>query len=636
MNSKKSSEIVGFSDDAIHAVCERLLEKDGHTESLPGNGRIHNDRPLPFLVVYRRPAVNNDLGTEDLVSGEASYLITSGEPNLEQAVSKLVRCLVRQLTKKFNAVLIVEIWAVPPIQDNRDELSGISQPKFTIMTSGTRPPTRAIEALVKSLEAIKLNRKRSAVEVMYGDRRCPCNTSPLMRSVEARRLNCFIIGLEVDRIYSDPKTGQIFPVLLRRFQRRFAHALRRGFFEFSRTHSTFRPTNYLALGKRTLVNYVLDVDRKLAEISNAFDFLLQVTPVNMKDAWESFSQSKFNRKPVFYYRPLPIDPAFFKQKLYKIVLERVEDPTLAHLFRLKRRELDRQLTMLEDRETERFMYGGLQLYGKLTEKFVNVAKELVLQISKDKSAQMEKDLLDANQFAKKAQEEVEYYRQLYPGMTTKVEIREDVIGLMVSKGNLLIGWQTSIPASRVNALLQHEIGTHAVTWFNGKAQPFQQLYTGLPGYDELQEGLAVLAEYLVGGLTGSRLRLLAGRVIAAKCLIDGMSFVKSFQELTQTYGFDQRTAFTITSRVFRGGGLIKDAVYLRGLIHILEYVKNGGNIEPLYIGKIAAEHIPIIEELRYRKVLRPAPLRPRFFKNPKAIERLETLRNGLTVLQLVQ
>ena len=635
MMKKEANSVRSLSDTAINSLCERLLSNDGLTESLPGNGSIHNDRPLPFLAVFRPPLKHGDPGTEKLITGEASYLIASADVRFEKQTSKLIQCLVKPLTGKFNAVLIVEIWAAAPSLKNRAHPSGSSRPEFTILTSGTRPPTRTIEALVKSLEAIKINRQKAKVTVTYGDNRCPSNTAPLMQPEEARKLNCFIIGLEIAPIYRDSNTGEVYPVLLRMFQRRFAHAQRRGFFEFSRSQTTFRPANYLALGKRTLVNYVLAVDRKLAEISNSFDFLLQVTPVNIKNAWKSFSQSNFKQKPVFYYRPLPIDPAFIKQKLYKIILERVEDPTLAHLFRLKRRELDRELGMLEDRETERFLYGGIQLYGKLSNEFVTIAKNLLLKIPKDESNKSEKCSLDASQFAKRVQEEIEYYRQINPKMTAQVEIRADVIGLMVSKGNLLIGEQTVIPASRVDALLAHEIGTHSLTWFNGKAQPFQQLYTGLPGYDELQEGLAVLSEYLVGGLTAGRLRLLAGRVVAAKCLVDGGSFVNTFQELIETYGFGQQTSFTITSRIFRGGGLIKDAVYLRGLVYILDYVKNGGKIAPLYVGKIAAEHLPMIEELRYRKVLRPVPLTPKFLKDPKALERLDIVRKGLTVLELV-
>ena len=88
---------------------------------------------------------------------------------------------------------------------------------------------------------------------------------------------------------------------------------------------------------------------------------------------------------------------------------------------------------------------------------------------------------------------------------------------MVSRGNLNIGKRVKIPESRVEALIQHEVGTHVLTYINGMDQPFQQLYCGLAGSDELQEGLAVLSEYLVGGLSAPRFRILAGRVMAAKC-----------------------------------------------------------------------------------------------------------------------
>ena len=83
-----------------------------------------------------------------------------------------------------------------------------------------------------------------------------------------------------------------------------------------------------------------------------------------------------------------------------------------------------------------------------------------------------------------------------------------------------------------------------LTYYNGRAQPFRQLYSGLAGYDALQEGLAVLAEYLVGGLTRPRLRLLAARVLAAQSVTDGASFVDCFRQL-EGQGFDQRTAFGI-------------------------------------------------------------------------------------------
>ena len=72
---------------------------------------------------------------------------------------------------------------------------------------------------------------------------------------------------------------------------------------------------------------------------------------------------------------------------------------------------------------------------------------------------------------------------------------------MVSNGNVLIAPTVAVPEGRVHTLLQHEIGTHVVTHVNGSNQPLRLLGAGLADYDETQEGLAVFAEYLAGGLT---------------------------------------------------------------------------------------------------------------------------------------
>jgi uncharacterized protein (TIGR02421 family) len=207
---------------------------------------------------------------------------------------------------------------------------------------------------------------------------------------------------------------------------------------------------------------------------------------------------------------------------------------------------------------------------------------------------------------------------------------------MVSRGNLLVPADLSIPAGRVEALLQHEVGTHILTYYNGGAQPFRQLRNGLPGYDELQEGIAVLAEHLVGGLSRARLRILAARVVAVRRMIDGASFVEVFRELDRDYDFAQRTAYTIAMRVFRGGGQAKDAVYLRGLSALLEYLGRGGDFEALLIGKIALQHLDVVRDLQARSVLVPVPYRPRYLDLPSAAARLERLRAGVNVLDLAE
>ena len=84
-------------------------------------------------------------------------------------------------------------------------------------------------------------------------------------------------------------------------------------------------------------------------------------------------------------------------------------------------------------------------------------------------------------------------------------------------------------ANETIALMQHEIGTHVLTYYNGKQQPLKLLSIGLTDYDTLQEGLAVLSEYFVGGLTGNRMRTLAGRVVAASARMHGAELSGNLQ-----------------------------------------------------------------------------------------------------------
>jgi uncharacterized protein (TIGR02421 family) len=300
---------------------------------------------------------------------------------------------------------------------------------------------------------------------------------------------------------------------------------------------------------------------------------------------------------------------------------------LQRLFQEKQEELELKLTMLRDRDTPRFLYESLQLFGGVRDTLLHAALELLKTLPARRDAPRH-GYLDAQAFAGRAEAEMSYYRGHCPEFTAKTKIVDDVSGLIVSRGRLLIDSSLSVPPARVEALLAHEIGTHLVTYYNGRLQPFQQLYAGLAGYEELQEGLAVLSEYLVGGLSHVRMRQLAARVVTVKHRTDGATFVDAFRVLVGDHGFTPRAAYHIAMRVFRGGGLTKDAVYLRGLEAILRYLRKGGTLETLLVGKMAVEHIPIIRELQYRNVLQPAPLVPRHLLSEASLRRLNQLRDG--------
>jgi hypothetical protein len=53
------------------------------------------------------------------------------------------------------------------------------------------------------------------------------------------------------------------------------------------------------------------------------------------------------------------------------------------------------------------------------------------------------------------------------------------------------------------------------------------------------------------------------------------------------------------------------------------------------VGKIALEHVPIIKELQWRKVLKPVPLKPKYLTNTEALGKIKELKNIKSVLDLV-
>lgn len=615
----------------VAEVCALIREGKPVQRDLPDGGRLHVDRALPFLFVYRSPVRRIDLGTDQLVKGEASHLAVSGSAKHKDGAARLVDGVVEALSESYGAVLLIELWATPDVQDARD------QPlRFQVHRSRGARLARTLDVLERSLAQIRIKGSNATVESTADTKVFPPGMRALMTGHRAQELNCHIVGLEVAPVYRDAATHETFPLVQRALHRGVSRSLQRTVFEFTRRQTSHRPAHYQALGRRSFVKSLWQVDRQLADISNTFDFVLQVTPTNVDEAWNRFRRQRFEREPDFASRPLRLDPALAKRDLFRIPLERVEDPTLAQLLRDQQSEIDRKLTMLGDRGTPRFLYGSLQIYGGVSDSLLDIAHEVLDRVPPRSRDESGKKTIDAVGFAQRAQAEIDYYRSQSSEVLSTVEIRRDVSALTVSRGNVLVPASSKIPLSRVDALLAHEIGTHVVTYVNGNAQRFRQLSVGLPGYEELQEGMAVVAEYLAGGFSRPRLRLLAARVVAARRMIDGATFVEVFRELDRTYDFAHRTAFGITTRVFRGGGLTKDVAYLRGLVGMLDYLRKGGDYAHLLVGKFGPDQIPIIEELRWREVLVPSVLRPRYLDDPAGVDRLTTLRKGATVLDLVK
>jgi hypothetical protein len=91
----------------------------------------------------------------------------------------------------------------------------------------------------------------------------------------------------------------------------------------------------------------------------------------------------------------------------------------------------------------------------------------------------------------------------------------------------------------------------------------------------------------------------------------------------------------IAARVFRSGGLTKDAVYLRGLIDLVSHLRAGGSLDVLWLGKIGLTDAPLVEELATRGMLREPVLRPRYLDDPAAQARLRHAGGVASLVDLI-
>ena len=337
----------------------------------------------------------------------------------------------------------------------------------------------------------------------------------------------------------------------------------------------------------------LALDKRLSQLCALVPLLSLVTPTNVAEEKEKFLATGI--EPDFEYRELPnLDE--LGDELSELRSEDADDPAIANMSQGVINELGLRLEMFRNRGTESFFLTAVEMFGHVDQPTLDLARNLIHRLPEQVAPARS---IDADAFAERARTELEHYRTDFPEMTSEVKVSGDISGVLVETGDLYVSRNTRVSEQRVDPLLQHEVGTHLVTYLNGRAQPLQLLSLGLAGYDELQEALGVLAEHFAGGVPPSRMRTLAYRVIAANARSEGADFTECFNTLVGQ-GCSPNSAFITTMRAYRSGGMTKDAIYLRGLARLLDHLGTGAKLEPLFIGKISFETIPLINELRQR------------------------------------
>jgi len=587
-------------------------------------GRLHIDRPLPFLCVYIE-GDRNDPVARDIASANAVYLLA---PDVETA-RPIIDAVGQALQTRFGAFLLLEIGELADDTLLTEDAPHLPPFEVKVFHTGDAPTSAAADVLVEAVRNVKakfrtpfvhqaVTGEAPAEDFAFSDTGYPC------------------ISLRFAPIYRQPGSEDVYPDLREQLVANIFDAGLQAFAAFIGGMDGLKLTTHRQLGRKAFVDAVSRADRSIDDIASSFDFLLSVTPINADAAWQEFQSGGFRAAPRFLYRPLTVNIEAEKRKLFTVAFDRFEDPVLYSLYREKQQELDLQLSMLAARETPRFIELGRALYGPVEPSLLDAATRILAETSAGSTSMTEPETADCFTLDRCARAMISGYQRQYAGFEATVELRGDLpSGLMVSGNRLLISRSTLMERRRVEPLLSHEVGVHLLTYFNGSAQGLRLFRSGLAGYEGMQEGLAVFAEYLSGGMTVERLRQIAARVVGCAMMLDGAPLERTFASLTEQHGLEPDDAFNLVLRLYRGGGLAKDAIYLRGLLQLLDHLKAGGALDPFWMGKISAAHFTVMQELSLRGLLKAPVVRPDFLSQPDAQVRLDKARQGIFPLDMI-
>jgi uncharacterized protein (TIGR02421 family) len=162
-------------------------------------------------------------------------------------------------------------------------------------------------------------------------------------------------------------------------------------------------------------------------------------------------------------------------------------------------------------------------------------------------------------------------------------------------------------------LAVHEVLGHLLVAANARAQQLGLLRWGTADAFADQEGLALHMEESFGVMDGSRLRTLAGRVVATDLMHAGASFGEAARRLQRNEDFSPAEAISIAERAYRGGGVARDVAYLLGWLRVHDALANGeASLDELRMGRVSLQALPALRVLAREGYVSGPLVRPAF------------------------
>ncbi len=299
------------------------------------------------------------------------------------------------------------------------------------------------------------------------------------------------------------------------------------------------------------------------------------------------------RNPLYsYFTMNPVLDIYVRE--LKEMIKEVSMDELGVIFESEILDLLDRIEMIKGVGTANFSGNSESYYGVIDHGTLSVAKELVGKKVEEKFTPISLDFAvsEINHFLEKKK------------LSHMVKIREPSgarFAVINSTKEVLVNNDTVFSKEMLARLIAHEVETHIYRYENGLRQPYKLLAQGFSRETtETEEGLAVCIEKLRGVSSEKQVKEYAGRVIAIHTA-QKHCFCETYQEMCKYFSEDD--AFRLTLRAKRGtkdqekpGSFFKDALYLRGMLRVEEFLKEH-DYKELYYAKYAIFDIPLVMDI---------------------------------------
>ncbi|MDP8298775.1 MAG: DUF1704 domain-containing protein [Candidatus Tantalella remota] len=360
---------------------------------------------------------------------------------------------------------------------------------------------------------------------------------------------------------------------------------------------------------------IYEVDKQISEMSGEIDFYTLLTPVNKKQEEEKFF-SALQRgdvyNPVFEYCDRRLEWTVEPFEAMRLALGSGGDAE--DLLRSKVDFLSVQVELLNAADPG-FIEAAVKLHGIPDEESLKKARS-ILDGSREESYVFPEESVSPEEMVSIMRAELEA-----EGIDWQCVLSDRIVPKITVSGKdhtIYVNSRIKYTPQEIERLKVHEIKVHIYRGVNGAMQPLRIFAEGLAGYNETEEGLAIVAEEASGCLREDtrQMKLYAGRALCADlCMKNG--FYETFNALREFFPDD--IAYRLTERGKRGltdtsakGGLTKGFHYISGWLRTQKFVERGGDLSILYVGKTGVDDVDVVNRLLKEGILKPPRHVPEF------------------------